>query len=55
MTSVLSGRLRNISEDSDSMVVILDGNSEHVAHAGRKTGLFREKKIRFATAFNLMP
>ena len=26
-----------------SMVLILDGNSEHVAHASRKIGLFEEK------------
>ena len=27
-----------------TMVLILDGNSEHVAHASRKLGLFGEKK-----------
>ena len=31
------------------MVFILDGNSEHVAHAGRKMGIFGDKKIRFVT------
>ena len=33
------------------MVLILDGNSEHVTHAWRKMGLLGEKKIQFLTAF----
>ena len=36
----------------NSPVLILDGNSERVAYARRKTGLFGEKKIRFVTAFD---
>ena len=33
---------------------ILDGNSEHVAHVGRKIGLFGEKEIKFLTALELI-
>ena len=36
------------------MVPILDGNSEHVAHASRKIGLYGEKKIRFVIALELI-
>ena len=36
------------------VVFILDGNSEHVAHSLRKTGLFRERKIRFVTFLGLI-
>ena len=36
---------------ADIMVSLLGGNSEHVAHALRKIGLFRE--IRFMTALEL--
>ena len=35
------------------MVLILDGDAEHNAHAWSKTGLFGENKIRFLTAFDL--
>ena len=38
---------------SQIMVLIFDGNSEYVAHAWRKIGLF-EKNIRFVTALNLI-
>ena len=34
------------------MALILDGNSEHVAHASRKIGLSREKKIEFIAALD---
>ena len=37
------------------MVLILDGNSAHAAHARRKVGLCREKKNRFVTLSNQMP
>ena len=36
------------------MVLILDGNSEHVAHAWRKMGPFGGKNIRFVTARDLI-
>ena len=36
------------------MVLILDGNSEHVAHALRKIVFFIGKKIRFWTALALI-
>ena len=36
------------------MVLILDGNSEHVAHAKRKIGLFGEKKKRFEATLDLI-
>ena len=36
------------------MVLILDGNSEHVAHVCRKIGLFGEKKNRFVAALDLI-
>ena len=39
---------------SRGMILILDGNSEHIAHACSKIGHFGEKKIRFATAFDLI-
>ena len=35
------------------MVHILDGNSEHVAHARRKKGLLGEKKNPILTALDL--
>ena len=35
------------------MLLILDGNSERVAHARRKMGHFGEKKIQFGTALDL--
>ena len=34
------------------MTLMLDGNSEHVAHAWKKIDLSGEKKIRFVTALN---
>ena len=37
----------------ETMVLILDGNSEHVAHALNEIGLFGEKQIRFVTALDL--
>ena len=37
-----------------SILLILDGNSEHVAHALRKIGLFGEKKHRFVTSLDLI-
>ena len=36
------------------MVLILDGNSESVAHAIRKICVFGEKKMRFMTALDLI-
>ena len=37
------------------MVLILDGNTEHVAHASTKKNIFLEKKkIRFFTALDLV-
>ena len=36
------------------MVDIVDGNSEHVAHASRKISLFGEKKIGFVTALDMI-
>ena len=36
------------------MVLTLDGNSDHVAHARRKIGLFGEKKLRFVFALDLI-
>jgi len=36
-----------------NMVLMVDGNSEHVAHAWRKIGLFEENKNRFVTALDL--
>ena len=37
------------------MVLILDGNSEHVAHAGRKVIIFgEEKKFRHVAAVDLI-
>ena len=36
------------------MFLVLDGNSEHVAHASRKIGLSREKKNRFVAALDLI-
>ena len=35
------------------MVFILDGCSEHVAHAWCKKGIFREKKIGFDHSFDV--
>ena len=35
------------------MVLILDGNSEHVAQERMKIGIFREKKNRFVTDLDL--
>ena len=40
-------------QKGSGVVLILDGNTEHVAHALRKIGLFGEK-IRFATALDLI-
>ena len=36
------------------MVLISDGNSEHVVHTYRKGIWEREKKIRFVNAFDLI-
>ena len=42
----LSGReLLGLVGPIEPMVLILGGNSEHVAHASRKIGLLREKKM----------
>ena len=38
-----------VNEAVNSMVLILDGNSEHVTHAWRKVGL-SEEQTRFVTA-----
>ena len=35
-------------------LLILDGNSEHVAYAYRKRGLLEDEKIRFVTVLNLI-
>ena len=37
-----------------SIVLISDGNSEHVTHARMKIGLFKEEKIQFVTSFDLI-
>ena len=37
-----------------TMVLILDGNSEHDAHTCGKIGIFRAEKIRFVTALALI-
>ena len=37
------------------MVLILDGNSDHVAHACRKIGHFEHKKDPVFTAIGQMP
>ena len=36
------------------LLLILDGNSQHVAHASRKVGLFGEKKNQVGTALNMI-
>ena len=36
------------------MVLVLDGNSENVAHARSKNGSFLEKKNRFVTTLDLI-
>ena len=41
-------------EKDKPMVLILDGNTEHVAHVWRKIGLFEQKNILFVTAFDLI-
>ena len=38
----------------DSMTLILDGNSEHVAHAKKENRSFVKKKILFVTVLDLI-
>ena len=38
----------------NTMVLVIDGNSNHVVLAWRKMGLFGEKKIRYVTIFDLI-
>ena len=41
-----------VSDALHTMLLILDGNSEHAVHTWWKRSLFGEKKIRFVTAFD---
>ena len=58
--NIVAGRECNPYQVSSSdpthiiMDLVFDGNSEYVAHALRKTGILREKKIRFVTARDLI-
>ena len=47
---VLETRFDIIKETLWFKVLILDGNSKHIAHAWPNTGLFEVKKILFVTA-----
>ena len=52
---VLQGVMRKLPTPLSSfMLLISEGNSEHLARASRKIGLFRVKKIKFVTLYDLI-
>ena len=47
-------RFRIPNSDIETIVLILDGNLEHVAHAWRQIGIAWEKNLRFVTLLELI-